>query len=93
MYVTDWFGADSREGLIWKKGREVGPQDLDEGKAVVRMVLEGVREGKAKESVQKGLYVYLSRVGVGGGGGLNKKAQRNFTFLNSKTSSIRELKM
>lgn len=55
MYVTDWFGADSREGLIWKKGREVGPQDLDEGRALVRMVLEGAREGKAKESVQKGL--------------------------------------
>lgn len=51
--MTDWFGADSREGLIWKKGREVGPQD--EGRAVVRMVLEGAREGKAKESVQKGL--------------------------------------
>lgn len=55
MYVTDWFGVDSREGLIWKKGREVGPQDLDEGRALVRMELEGAREGKAKESVQKGL--------------------------------------
>ena len=74
--MTDWFGADSREGLIWKKGREVGPQDLDEGKAVVRMVLEGVREGKAKESVQKGLYVYLSRVGVGGGWRVKQKSTK-----------------
>lgn len=76
MYVTDWFGAGSREGLIWKKGREVGPQNLDEGKAVVRMVLEGAREGKAKESVQKGLYVYLSPVGVGVGWRVEQKSTK-----------------
>ena len=49
--MTDWFGADSRQGLIWKKGREVGPQDLNKGSVVVRMMLEGAGEGKAKESV------------------------------------------
>lgn len=64
----------------------VSPQDgaslrcdqdcLDEGKAVVRMVLEGAREGKAKESVQKGLYVYLSPVGVGVGWRVEQKSTK-----------------
>lgn len=29
----------------------MGPQDLHEGRVVVRMMSEGAREGKAKESV------------------------------------------
>lgn len=63
-------------------------------RALVRMVLEGAREGKAKESVQKGFVgVFITCGGGGRGWSLIKKHKGNFTFLNRKTSSIRELKM
>lgn len=69
--MTDWFGADSRARIDLEERARGGPQDLDKGRVVVRVMLEGAREGKAKRECVKGFVrVFITWRGLGVGGAL-----------------------
>lgn len=75
-------------GLSWNKRQTLRPQGLGKGRIVLRIMLEAAGERARLRDYAKGIFTTHDR-----GEGRKNSEERSGTFLNSKMSLIKELRM